>query len=226
MKTLIVSCNTIRAELDQTIEKYQSTTPVIYLESGLHLEPDTLRKEMQKTLDRLSNVDQVLLIMGFCGNAVVGLKAGDFRLVIPKADDCLTLLLGSMDRRKEVQREKNTYFLSKGWLDMFEEVEKTMMDEYHRMERRYGKERAERIFRLSYRHYERLGVIDTGTFDLDTMLEQAQAKAELMQLQVEPLRGTMDFLEAFVTGPWESDPRFILIPPQATVELGHTLGLL
>lgn len=223
MKTIILSCNTIRAELDQTLEKFEINNPVVYLESGLHMDPDGLRKEMQKTLDRFSNVDRVLLIMGFCGNAVVGLTSRNFELILPKADDCLTLLLGSMDRRKEVQREKNTYFLSKGWLDMFEEVEKTMMDEYHRMEKRYGKEKAERIFRMSYRHYERLGVIDTGTFDLESMLEEAKSKAELMQLKIEPLQGTMGFLEAFVNGPWKEDPRFICIAPNTTIELKHTL---
>ncbi|QSX08624.1 DUF1638 domain-containing protein [Alkalibacter rhizosphaerae] len=224
MKTLILSCNTIRAELDLTIQQWNIPYPVIYLESGLHLEPDLLRKEMQKILDRVSNVDQVLLIMGFCGNAVVGLKTNDFRLVVPKADDCLTLLLGSMDRRKEVQREKNTYFLSKGWLDMFDDVEKTMMDEYHRMTKRYGQERAEKIFRSYYRHYERLGVIDTGAFDMDDMLEQAKSTAAMMDLEIEPLKGTMNFLDAFVLGPWDDDTRFIRIEPHSTLELKHTLS--
>lgn len=224
MKNVIVSCNTIRAELDQTIEKLRVEYPVFYLESGLHLDPDLLRQELQKTLDRFSNVDQVLLIMGFCGNAVVGLHTRNFRLIVPKADDCLTLLLGSMEKRKEIQKEKNTYFLSKGWLDMFDDVEKTMVDEYNRMEKRYGKARAERIFRMSYRHYERLGVIDTGTFDLESMLEMAKSKGKMMDLKIEPIGGTMDFLEASITGPWENDPRFILIEPNSTLELKHTLS--
>lgn len=225
MKTIIISCNTLRAELDQTIEKLRVEHPVLYLESGLHLDPELLRQELQKILDRLSNVDQVLLAMGFCGNAAVGLTAGDYRLIVPKADDCLTLLLGSMDKRKSVQREKSTYFLSKGWLDMFDEVEKTMLDEYQRMEKKYGKERADKIFRLSYRHYQRLGVIDTGTFQIENMMEEAKPIAELMDLkEVETIEGTMNFMESLLTGPWEEDERFIIIKPHSTLELKHTLG--
>ncbi|NTW72710.1 MAG: DUF1638 domain-containing protein [Eubacteriaceae bacterium] len=224
MKTVILTCNTIRAEVDQMIEKTGCTYPAIYLESGLHNYPDKLREAMQQILDRLSNIDQVLVVMGFCGNAILGLKSDKFRLIFPKADDCLTLLLGSMKARKEVQREKTTYFLSKGWLDMFDDVEKTMVDELHRMEKRYGKEKAERIFRLSFKHYKRLGVIDTGTFDVEEMLKLAEKTNELMQLEsVETLPGTMNFLERFLTGPWENVEDFIIIEPGREVKLEDTL---
>lgn len=222
MSTVILSCNTIRAELDQMIEKVHCDYPVIYLESGLHNDPKKLNAAIQKVLDRLSNVERVLLIMGFCGNAVVGLKTNKFNMIIPKADDCLTMLLGSMDRRKEVQREKTTYFLSKGWLDMYDEVEKGMVDSLRSMENRYGKERAERIFRALYKHYERLGVIDTGSFDIESIVSKAKPHSELLQLPMEIIPGTMGFLERFLTGPWDSK-YFITIENESIVKLEDTL---
>ena len=205
------------------IEKIGCVYPVIYLESGLHNDPKELNEAMQKVINRISNVEQVLIIMGFCGNAVVGLKGKGFRMIIPRADDCITMLLGSMEKRKDVQSQKATYFLTKGWIDMYDDVEKTMVDELYRMEIKYGKERAQRIFRASFKHYKRLGIIDTGTFDIEEILDKAKLKSDLMQLPIEIIPGTTTFLEKFLTGPWEKE-EFIIIEDAKTVKLEDTFS--
>lgn len=220
MRSVILSCNTIRAEVDQVIEKTDFSGTVLYLESGLHNEPKRLHQVLQETLNRISNVDQVLLVMGYCGNAVLDLKPRGFRLIVPKADDCITMLLGSQEKRKIAQEEKYTYFFSKGWLDHFDDIESTIMQDLERMIQKYGKARAMRIFRSMFAHYQRIGVIDTGTFNLDEMMEKAKKQAELMQLVCEVIPGTISFLEAFLTGPWETD-QFIIINSGDTLRHSH-----
>lgn len=222
MKSLIISCNTIRTEVDLMIEKTGCDYPVIYLESGLHNYPEKLSAVLQENLNRISNVDQVLLVMGYCGNAVVGLKPEGFKLVIPRADDCITMLLGSQNKRKEVQEEKYTYFLSKGWIDMFEDIEKTMVDERERMKKRYGKEKGEKIWKMAFKHYERLGVIDIGEFNLEEMMENAKEKAELMDLECEVIPGTTKLLEKILIGPWDEN-EFIIIKSGETVSTKQVL---
>ena len=77
--------------------------PVLWLESGLHNWPDKLQNRIQELLDQCQSYDTVLLAMSFCGNSVAGLETRDFQLVIPRSDDCITLLLGSLTRRQEAK---------------------------------------------------------------------------------------------------------------------------
>ncbi|MCR4435237.1 MAG: DUF1638 domain-containing protein [Clostridiales bacterium] len=222
MKSLIISCRTIKAEVDKVIEETGCNYPVLYVESGLHNEPEKLKSVLGELLFRTSNVEQVLLVMGYCGNSVMGLKPENFRLIIPRADDCITMLLGSSKRRKEVQNEAATYFFSRGWLDYWEDMEKTMFDEIRRTEEKYGKERANRFMRLAFKHYKRMGVIDTGDFDLEKMMVKARQHAEMMGLNCEVIPGTLNFLRKFLTGPWDDD--FIIINPGETIVPEHLYG--
>ncbi len=80
MKTVILACNTIRDELEKSASAADCRHPFIWIESGLHLVPDSLRKRVQEELDRISGVERVLLGFGFCGNAVAGLETRDFQL--------------------------------------------------------------------------------------------------------------------------------------------------
>ncbi|HZK24655.1 MAG TPA: DUF1638 domain-containing protein [Oscillospiraceae bacterium] len=223
MKSIVITCATIRKEIDQAISKTGFTSPVLYLEAGLHNYPKKLHLALQELLNRVANVDQVLLVMGYCGNAVLDLEARDYRLLIPRADDCLTMLLGSQKRRLEVQNEKQTYFFSPGWLDHFEDLEKDMVQGRARMEQRYGKEKARKLFREMFKHYRRAGLIDTGTFELDELLVKAQQRAAEMELDCEVIPGTMSYLEKFLAGPWEKKD-FIILQPGEKVHYSHLFG--
>ncbi|MGI6659770.1 MAG: DUF1638 domain-containing protein [Dethiobacteraceae bacterium] len=220
MSSLVITCATIRKEIEQAIKKTGFSDPVLFLEPGLHNYPKKLHVALQELLDRAANVEQVMLVMGYCGNAVLNLQARDYRLIIPRADDCLTMLLGSQQRRLEVQSEKQTYFFSPGWLDHFEDLEQDMIQGMARMEQRYGKERALQLYREMFKHYQRAGLIDTGTFALDELLVKAQQRAAEMQLPCEVIPGTMSYLEKFLTGPWGEED-FIVLQPGEQVLYTH-----
>ena len=51
MKTVILACNTIRDELEKSALAADCRHPFIWIESGLHLVPDSLRKRVQEELD-------------------------------------------------------------------------------------------------------------------------------------------------------------------------------
>ncbi|HWR05612.1 DUF1638 domain-containing protein [Sporomusa sp.] len=222
MKAIIITCRTLKAEVDQAIAATSCNYSLLTLESALHNEPDKLREVLQATLDRVSNVDQVLLMMGFCGNAILGLKPEGFNLVIPKADDCITMLLGSQARRTEVQRDMPTLFFSKGWLDSSQLMERTVFGEYERILQRYGKEKAQKISQITFKHYKRLGLIDTGSFEMEEMLEKSQKYANFLKLSCGIIPGTLDYLKKMLTGPWDED--FIIINSGETITLEHLFG--
>ncbi len=219
MKTVILACNTIRDELEKAARETNCPYEFIWIESGLHLVTDSLRQRVQEELDKLSGVNKVLLGFGFCGNAVIGLKTGDYQLILPRVDDCITLLLGSKESREHCNQQGGTYFVTKGWL----EGEANIWKEYQAILARYGPERTERVYRRMLAHYKFLGLIDTGAYDISGVLPHVNEISTALKLQLLILQGTDRYLKHFLSGPWNDD-YFIVIPPSTTIELAH-LGL-
>ncbi len=216
METLILACNTIRDELEKAFAATGCSHRVEWVESGLHLVPESLRRRLQEELDKISGVQRVLLAFGFCGNAVLGLKSGDYELVIPRADDCITLLLGSKENRERCCSQGGVYFLTKGWL----EGEINIWREYQAVLERFGPERTERIYRRMLAHYKFLGLIDTGAYDLADLLPHVREISATLNLDLLILEGTDRYLKSFLSGPWNDD-HFVIIPPLTTIELAH-----
>ncbi|MEY7999105.1 DUF1638 domain-containing protein [Clostridium sp. Mt-5] len=214
MNTLIVACRTIEDELKKIVNEIKCNYPVLWIESGLHLQPDSLKECLQHELNHISNVDQVILAFGYCGNSIIGLKPPTYRMVFPRVDDCITLLLGSCKRRNELAGGSGTYFLTKGWL----ESERNIWVEYQDAVKRYGKKKAEKIYSIIFKHYKRLGVIETGAYDLESYLEKTKKIAEELKLQYEVLPGTLEYIKKLLTGPW-NDKEFIIINPGETVTM-------
>ena len=219
MNTLIVACRTIEDELNKAIDETGCNYPVLWIKSGLHLQPDSLRECLQCELNHISNVDQVILAFGYCGNSIIGLKPPNYRMIFPRADDCITLLLGSCKRRDELAGDSGTYFLTKGWL----ESESNIWSEYQNAVKRYGKKKTERIYSIVFKHYKKLGVIKTGAYKLEDYLEKAKKIAGELKLQYEVLAGTLEYIRELLTGPWNSD-KFVIIDPGETVTMKHIYG--
>jgi hypothetical protein len=219
VKTIILACNTIRDELEKAALAADCHHPFIWIESGLHLVPDALRKRVQQELDGISGVERVLLGFGFCGNAVVGLDTKDFQLIAPRVDDCITWLLGSKENRDRCGKEGGVYFLTKGWL----EGEVNIWKEYQATLARFGPERTDRIYRHMLAHYRFLGLIDTGAYDLEGLLPQVRDIAATLKLDTKILLGSDLYLKRFLTGPWDTRD-FLIVPPFTRIDLfGHVL---
>ena len=148
---------------------------------------------------------------------MVGLKTGDFELVIPRLDDCLSLLMGSMERRKAALEGGFGMFVTKSWL----EHEKNTAAELERIQRTYAPERANRIIQAMYGNFDSLNVIDTGAYDVDVILPRTEALARQLNLKHRVVQGTTSYLEALLRSP--HDPgRFIVIPPHTAVTEADT----
>lgn len=215
MKTVIIACHTMNDELNCAIQETGCEYPVLWVESGLHLYTETLNKRLQQELDRISNVDRVLMAFGYCGNSLLGLTSPAAELVFPRVDDCISLLLGSQQARKKISEETGTYYLTKGWL----EFESNIWQEYQYAVKRYGKEKAERLFRQILNHYHRLAVIDTGAYEVSDFLELTEKIAETLKLSHQVIPGSTRYLKKLLTGPW--DQEFVIIPPGGVVTLNH-----
>ncbi len=211
MSNVILACNTIAHELNLAVKETEATHHILWIESGLHNYPNSLEDRLQEELDKLKNLDFVLLAFGFCGNAVLGLKTGNFKLVIPRADDCISLLIGSEAKRREISSNSVTYFLTKGWVDN----EKNIWEEYKHTVKKYGQERADSLYKTMLNHYRHLGIIDTGAYNLQEFLPTSVAIARDLKLEHVIIPGTTDYFKKLLTGPYDDD--FIVIGPQSEV---------
>jgi hypothetical protein len=216
MNIVILACNTIRAELEKAATETDCRYPFKWVESGLHLKPESLRGRLQEELDCLDHADRVLLGFGYCGHAVAGLMTRDYELIIPRVDDCISLLLGSRENRELCCRSGGIYFLTKGWL----EGEFNIWTEYQAVLARFGPKNTERIYQRMLAHYEFLGLIDTGAYELDATLPLVKEIAATLNLKTCVLPGSDLYLKRLLSGPWNEDD-FVIVPRHTRIELFH-----
>jgi len=213
MRAVILACQTIRDELRLALQETDADYPVVYIESGLHTNPDALRRRIQGQLDMIDNVDAVLMAFGYCGNSLLGIKSAAFTIVVPRADDCIPLLLGSCEARRRISQEMGTYFATKGWLDN----ERNILVEYERCVSRYGEQRALRVMKTMLGHYRRFMVIDTGAFPIDSVTPRTEAFAARLGLQHATASGSLRLLHKLLLGQW--DQEFIVLKPGEEIRL-------
>lgn len=208
MKTVIVTCRTLEDELHAALLKSGRDYPVIWLESGLHNTPQKLTARLQEELDKIE-ADRVLLAMGFCGNAVAGIH-GNFEIILPRVDDCISLLLGSVERRMEIAREHAAYFFTEGWM----RGERNIIVEYEHTLEKYGEEMTETIMEMMYAHYRTLAILNCGVGNVPSLLERTKEIADILHLEQKELPATLDYLEELFTGPWSDEKYIKLVPGQ------------
>ena len=216
METCMIACGTIRSEVEKACRDTGAAYPIFWLTSGLHNYPDQLRAALQDLLAEAASYRRVLVAMGFCGNAVCGLRSGPGELVIPRVDDCISLLLGSVADRKALTAGCGTYFLTDGWLHS----EKSIWSEYQYAVEKYGQRRGGAIMRSMLRNYRRLGVIDSGAYPVEEILEETKTVADTLGLEHQVIPGSDRFLRSLLTGPWTED-RFLIVPPHTEITSVH-----
>ncbi len=216
MKTTVVACKTLEDEVTQALNKTGIDYPVKWIESGLHNYPEKLNKELQNSIDEITDSDYILLIFGLCGNALLGLTSAKATLIIPRVDDCISLFLGGNHKRKVIEEESKAYYLTKGWL----RYENNIWQEYTRSVEKYGKERTKGIFATMLKHYTHLVVIDTGAYDTDLFLEEAKEIAAELNLELKVIPADLDLLKDALEQNWHKE--FIVIEPGKTITMQDT----
>ena len=217
MGTIIVACQTIRHEVNLAITETGVHYPVLWIESGLHNFPDRLGQAIQAEINKIENVETILLAFGYCGNSLLGINSSRAQLIIPRVEDCISLLLGSYERRQTLDKEVGTYFLTKGWL----ENEQNLLSEYERCVAKYGKDKALKVMKMMLNNYHRLMVIDNQAYQSEDIVIKTKCFAEALGLNHEIIDGSSRLLKKLLIGLW--DDEFAIIKPGEKVTLEHML---
>jgi hypothetical protein len=200
------------------METSGSKLPVFMVESGKHLVPDRLRESIQNGLDDLSaEYGTVLLLFGFCGNAMVGVKTGERRVVLPKTADCIPLFLGSREIRNGYGARR--YFFTEGYL----RAESNPASDYAHLVERYGESNARAIIREMLSHYEYLSIIDTGVFDVAGVKGSITELSKATDVPVDVLPGNLRLIRMLIEGDWPGD-KFLVLEPDSEITLRDAMS--
>lgn len=213
-RTMVIACATVIEEMLPLLPpamRYQ------ILDFGLHIWPDKLRTTLQATIDAITeDVNTLLLGYGLCSQAVIGIEARKYRLVIPRTDDCIAIFLGARDAYTQQCRvEPGSYYLTKGWI----EVGSTPFSEYDEMVKRIGPQKAERIQKIMLRNYKRLALINTGQYQMEHYREYSRNIADRFGLRYEEIEGSNAMVKKMIEGNW--DDEFVVVEPGDKIRYEH-----
>ena len=121
MRLKLITCEIFYREFCSVMARSPNTVDMEFLPKRLHdIGVEGMRTRLQAALDCVDDPRYEAVLMGYalCNNGVVGLTAGKYPLVIPRAHDCITLFLGSAERYLEYfNNHPGVYFETTGWIE-------------------------------------------------------------------------------------------------------------
>lgn len=187
-----------------------------FLEYGLHSVPKQLNQVVQENINAIEQPSLVVLGYGLCGNGLDEIQAGIHTLVIPKADDCIAIFMGSRQRYlQQFHENPGTYYLSKGWF----EVGSDPLSEHEKYVEKYGLETADWLMEQQYQHYRQLVFVAQRQDDLDEYRPRAlevAAYCERFGMVYDEYLGSDEFIKQIseaLKSQQNLSPEFIVVPP-------------
>jgi hypothetical protein len=229
----LIACEILYREICYCVSRCRNVVDVTFLPKGLH---DMGEKKMSACLqEEIDKVDQskynaLLLGYGLCNNGIRGLRF-PLLTVIPRAHDCITLLMGSKEKYTTYfQEHPGTFFKSTGWVerdtDIATSTEHCMSQlginrTYQQYVEQYGEENARYLMETMgidswLKNYKRLAYIDTGTGDFSHYKSLTKEEAVERGWEYDEVEGSLVLLQRMMAGEW-APADFCVISPQQTV---------
>jgi hypothetical protein len=242
LRLLVVACPVLQREIELLALEASTAVTTRWLDMGLHEgSTEGLRSALQAAIDRTrpGEFDAIAIAYGLCNRGIVGLTARSAPVVLPKAHDCIGLLLGSTQGYlARLELEPGTYFQSAGWLEHVPangEVRPQMSFgrgatlTRERLADRYGEENADYLLEQwanLTKHYARLAFIATPAPEAKEWEAIARERAQKCGWEFERLAGELGWLRRLVNAEW-NDGEFLKLSPGERVVLRfdpHLIG--
>ena len=242
---MLIACRVFERELELLARTAKSDLQLHYIEIGLHERPSReLSAALQLEVNTVpeEDYDAVAIGYGLCNRGLAGLKAHGLPLIIPRAHDCLGILLGSSKRYlAELESQPGTYFQSAGWIEHLpadrmlrqlaagaESGGTALSASREELIEKYGEENAKFLMEEMAnftKHYKRLAYIATPVADGEKRERKACEIAVERGWQFERLPGDLGWLRRLVDGEW-NDSEFLIVTPGQHVVLRYDEGII
>jgi hypothetical protein len=223
----LISCEVLYREMCAAAARSPHQVDIEFLPKGLHdLGGPAMRARLQEAADRVdaTRYEAVLLGYALCGNGVAGLVSRTLPLVIPRAHDCIALLMGGRDRyRIYFENHPGVLFRSTGWLERGEDLDQAAL-----LVARYGEDNGRYLieqFNGYQRNYRQLAYIATGLEPDDSFEQRAREEAAHRGWQFEIIQGDLRLFERLVAGDWDEND-FLVVPPGWRVKPTYDGGII
>jgi hypothetical protein len=225
MRLKLISCEVLYREMCASIATSPHQVDVTFLEKGLHdLGGRSMRGRLQAEVDATAAANYEAVLMGYalCGNGVAGLEARAIPLVIPRAHDCIALLMGSRHRYEEYFGENpGVFFRSTGWLERGRDIQQAYHDRagggygLDELIDRYGEENGRYLYAEFTRYqsaYKKLTYIQTGLEPDGSHEAAARAEAAARGWEFSKIEGSLTLFRRLLAGDWGKED-FLVVRP-------------
>ena len=179
--------------------------PIHWIERKYHNNPDKLKTILQETINRYQDMDEILLSYGLCGNAVIGLKSDNTKIILPRYDDCICQQIQTNSNQKIIP-QKGCMYLTREWtLD-----EEGIVQQCQKICEEYGEEAFELIQSI-YGEYHSVTIIDTGAYNVHKLDNYVDKIKKLTGMGIKYQKGSGKVLENLLLGNYQEDIN--VIPP-------------
>lgn len=226
LKTAIILCRVLELEIQHFAEQLAHIVRLERLEQGLHNEPRKLHQHLQAALNRVEDETEaecIVLGYGLCSRGIEGLRARRCRLVVPRAHDCITLLLGDKTRYADyVAKHPGTYWYSPGWIEHHTPPGPDRHAELFREYcEKFGEDNATFLMETEQHwnsNYDRATYVDIGLGGSQRDIDYTRQCAKWLGWGFDRQHGDPTLIRELVEGPWDSD-RFVIVQPGHTVRM-------
>jgi hypothetical protein len=225
MRLKLIACEVLFREMCHACAHSPHQVDLEFLPKGLHdLGGKPMAAKIQEAVDRTPEgvYQAILLGYGLCGNGLEGLTARHTRLVLPRAHDCIALLLGSHERYQAYFADNpGTFYRSTGWLERGQGLQQlthhtTGFDEsLEALILKYGEDNGSYLYQEMTRYraqYRKLTFIETGLEADGKFIAEAAAEARQKGWSFERLPGDLAWLGHLVEGAW-AEAEFVVAGP-------------
>jgi hypothetical protein len=226
----LLGCEVICRELCHGLAHSPVIVDAEFLPKALHdLGGNGMRVRLQELIDAVDakSYDAVLLGYALCGTGTAGLTARSIPLVIPRAHDCIALLMGSAAAyEKYFESHPGVYYRSMGWLERGRELQpftSASGQSLQQLIEKYGEDNGRYLWEqlTAYQQaYTGLTYIQTGLERDDRWEKEAREEANRRGWTFEKFEGNLGIFERLIAGEWD-EREFLVVPPGATVEARH-----
>ena len=232
MRLKLISCEVLYREMCAAAARSPHQVDLEFLPKGLHdLGGPAMRARLQEAADRVDATQYEAVLLGYalCGNGVAGLVSRNLPLVIPRAHDCIALLMGGRDRyRIYLENHPGVFFRSTGWLERGQDLDQATLYTLEALIARYGEDNGRYLFEQFngyQRNYRQLAYIATGLEPDGSFEQQAREEAARRGWQFETIRGDLRLFERLVAGDWDEND-FLVVPPGWRVKPTYDRGII
>jgi hypothetical protein len=220
LRTAIITCEVLEAEIEHYRRGLKHIVHVERLDWGWHREPDKLRTELQAAIDRVersTDAEAIVLGYGVCSRGTEGVTTRRCKMVIARAHDCITHLLGSKERYAEyVKNHPGTYWYSPGWNKHHIPPGKERHDKlYREYAEKYGEDNAQFLMESEqhwFKTYQQATYVDLGAGATPEDIRYTQECAKWLGWNYDHQRGDPALLKALLEGDWDNE-RFLVLEP-------------